>query len=376
LKHLEPEIIYGDTDSVMFLFNCADDDVDEDRRRLVFICDYINHKSGLLHGSMEVAPDSLNDWMILMKKKNYIFSQIDLKMGKPFDPKPVSKGVEFIKGDSVPYIREVGRELLDGMVKHQWTKEAIAMFIREKYQDLLLADVIRPVVRSEVIKIGKCNGDDKKEKDDIDDEWVMVISVTHEKMPRDKFLMTMKLSKPIKDYKKNGGGSHVAAARQLQKAGNLVTAGEAIEFYYCKLPNETKKVSSYVMAADLYQQQDLHIQHYATKFIKAFTRVINMIIGEAETAELFKLENFDHVQAHVNTALYQFVKSTSEKPNEEHVHRMTHGRKPSLTPPVKMPKKKQFRLDHYFQQTKKVKVDEEETTTTTTTTTTIVDSPI
>jgi DNA polymerase elongation subunit (family B) len=248
LKPFNPRIIYGDTDSCMIQIDAAN--LEEARERFIFMEESVNVRSGLLQSPMKVGRDSLNISFVFISKKKYIRAEVDEEPGASNRVTPIPKGVEFIKGDSVPYVREISAELLPGIMVHSWDHETTKAFMKNAIQQLLLGNI-----------------------------------------DRSKFLMTQRLSKPLADYA-GSDGNHIAAARQLANAGKLVSPGDAIEYYFCHTPWENSKKSSTVVPKELAGDYELNWLIYLERFISPFVDFLRIVLGEKDASEVFDMSQY------------------------------------------------------------------------------------
>lgn len=249
LQRYNPRVRYGDTDSCMVQFDAPN--LEEARRIFIEMQYSVNVKSGLLQAPMKVGRDSLNYSLTLLAAKMYIRSEVDPEPGASDEAKPVAKGVQFIKGDSVPYVRDVSTTLLRALAVENWTKEQVKMFMERAIQDLLLGEVDRSM-----------------------------------------FMMTQRLSKPLVEYANAAGLGHVTAAHQLEKAGRLVSAGDAIDYFFCHTGREDGSVGSAVVACDLVGKLELNWSMYVKRFVSPFVDLLGIVLGPVEAQQVFNVAKY------------------------------------------------------------------------------------
>ncbi len=234
MSYLKYKVLYGDTDSVFF--HIPEPNVDEAWRKFKEAIREVNEESGLLKRPMELGCDSLNTEFIIMGSKQYTMMTVLSKPGEVLKTKIITKGMGMIKGDSIPYVREIGKETVMKLLQGEWTNE---------------------VFKSE---LGR-----------------HVNLILKGELPRESFILQKKLSKSVEDYASDE--AHVVAAKQLMAVGHQVLAGDVIDYYLCVTPGMNHKKSSMAVPSALADDYVLNWEVYAEKFTNAFESLIQVILN-------------------------------------------------------------------------------------------------
>jgi DNA polymerase elongation subunit (family B) len=288
-------VVYGDTDSCFFAYDAPDVDA---ARRVFMEAEYlVNVKAGFLQAPMKVARDSLSQQAVMATKKRYVLATIPIEPGEPKRVKVKSKGMQFVKGDSVPYAQVTGKKLMEGIMEEGWSDDEIVSYVKAQITKLLLGEV-----------------------------------------SREQFIMSMKLSKPLAEYSTAGHPPpHVAAALLLQDAGKEVRSGECIEYYMCGTAHQTKKMSSKAVPVALADDYDLDWEVYLGRFVEPFRQILTIVVGEEKTKTLLDGAYYPTVKPFVKTRLTEMLGMGKRK--------VTVTRK---TEDVKRLKRSQHTLDKFF----------------------------
>lgn len=266
LKDLNPEVMYGDTDSCMVAFDAKD--LEDARNGLARMANAVN-TSGMLPPLLKVGKDSLAPMGIFLKKKNYCLMKVNVEAGKSAVYSIDPKGMSIKKRDFAPYIRTCGDRLLKMILLEGASNETIYAYVHACLSDLVLG-----------------------------------------KVERKELLMTKKLNHDLSEYKKPYP-VHVIVAQQLIAKGFTIEAGERIHFYICatahgKRANQVKK-SDLAVAEQLAENYDLDYRSYAESFVRPFEDLLTVILGSASTKKLLNWKAYDGEKPHIQTAMTDFL---------------------------------------------------------------------
>jgi len=255
LKRFRLKIVYGDTDSIMVVTKA--DSLDHAREIFSIVHSYVNEKSGIMQYPMKMGKDAMYSRYLLLNPKNYMGCNVSVEPGSDPEPKRVMKGVAFIKRDKCKYIRECGTAFAD------------MLLLSPKTDFSKLYDQVR----------------------------IWLEDLFHDKVDRSKLQMSIKIAKPLEEYK-NSNAIHVVAANQLIGNGIPVQPGDRIKFYYCMtpkvegIPYKRTKVYDMVVAEQFVDSFYLYLLHYANLFVNAFEYPLIRVFGRLAAKKLMDLTRY------------------------------------------------------------------------------------
>lgn len=268
LVDLSPNPEYADTDS---LFVSLQGDVKDYAAAMVNfdrLHKSVNVSSGLNTRTTYLSMAKENyivRAVFLGKKKSYIYKVCTLKDGV-FKYKIVVKGLSIIKGDAVPYFAKVGMELINMVMLPEEKVEVskVIEFVKTKIQAFLINEV-----------------------------------------PKEEFIITKKLSKPLAKIPLSHKHCHVEAARMLKAAGHQVRAGDFIQYYYCKKENSNAKKYTKVVPVELAAGYDLDLEPYYELFKSSLKDFLEAVIGDLECSRVLNMLSYRRRVPFVHTLLTQ-----------------------------------------------------------------------
>ena len=272
LQQYLPKLKYGDTDSV---FIALETELELEQARAIFKrMEELLKDSGIMSGKMEIVRDKLAYKSVFVCKKYYIMSEVSFLPGYSDERSMTIKGFQFKKGDAIPFAKGVGTALTEMLVMGEGPLdyEAIANFMGEKCAKLLSGE-----------------------------------------LPREQYLLSQKLTKKINDYK--AVVPHVSAAIRLEESGELVCAGDIIQYYFCakqgwKLGNDP--LSAIAIPESLVEGKDLNLQVYFDRFASTFNSLIEAVLGIQQARRLFRLGNYSREMPYVESRLGSMLGVTTD----------------------------------------------------------------
>jgi DNA polymerase elongation subunit (family B) len=299
-KAYGPTIIYGDTDSLFVKTNIpvVGTNIDDARRVFKYMADNINVDSKILIDPMKIGCDSLNYAMdIGEQKKMYVRSEVSLEIGAPDECEVVAKGISLVKGNAVDYLKQIAQEFLDNTIgtKTPWSKEQSEQYLRDSLQYLLNGKV----------------------------EPVLLTTST-------------KMSKNIEDYGKTT--QHVEVAKELQKSGIPIFAGDTIQYYFYSKDKTKGAIACQLWSAEKYP---LDYIKYFEAFKSSYFDMLCRMIGRESTNRLFNLRRY--TISITSAGETQLTKSLNiHRPPTEYIRNNTKGGEEEPTT------YKQQKLDSFF----------------------------
>lgn len=260
------EVVYGDTDSSMLLFDsgCTSSDpneiVEAARRAAIEIAGSVNTKSGIMTPPLKVGIDSLNIRSIFLRKKGYAIVSISSTPGDAVKPKLKIKGLQFIKRDYCVFVRETGESFLKQLMVECKSKSECFQYLHQQFADLMSGRV-----------------------------------------DPDKLVLAKKLSKPLDEYGADATELHVAAGRQLVKEGELISPGDRVRYFICEPPPHLKSSRNVlkkekVVAESIWRSNPTHqkidYMHYAEGLVNSFDVIGPIVFGESNCSRLFDLHAY------------------------------------------------------------------------------------
>ena len=163
--------------------------------------------------------------------------------------------------------------------------------------------------------------------------------------------MSMRLSKPLNEYA-NKSTMHVVVANQILKSGRVVETGDRMKFYFCSTTSgcrKHQKAGDKVVAAVLADTYDLDYKTYASRFIRPFESICNIVFGTQITRELLDIESYSCVIPRVQTQLTRMLgMKTNDDPRfvrkneDKHSTNSTKRLKPTKGTPTQVDIKSYF----------------------------------
>ncbi|KAG2209774.1 hypothetical protein INT47_001922 [Mucor saturninus] len=192
--HLEMNVIYGDTDSIMVYTNSTD--LEEVKKMGSKLRKSVNERYKLL----EIGIDGYYKHLLLLKKKKYAALLVEEKAGQLVETIE-TKGLDLVRRDWCDLSHDVSSHVLD----------------------LILSD---------------------KEREDVINEIHLYLEVVAEKIrqgeiPLEKYTINKQLTKKPQDYADAKTQPHVQVALRMLKSGRNAKNGDMVPYVICKVNEET-----------------------------------------------------------------------------------------------------------------------------------------
>lgn len=193
--HLEMNVIYGDTDSIMVYTNSTD--LEEVKKMGHTLRKSVNQKYKLL----EIGIDGYYKHLLLLKKKKYAALLVEEKAEGKLVETVETKGLDLVRRDWCDLSHDVSSHVLD----------------------LILSD---------------------KEREDVVSEIHLYLEVIAEKIrqgdiPLEKYTINKQLTKKPQDYADAKNQPHVQVALRMLKSGRTAKNGDTVPYVICKVDEET-----------------------------------------------------------------------------------------------------------------------------------------
>ena len=229
------------------------------RTAAIEIAASVNVKSGIMVSPLKVAIDSLNILSMFLRKKGYAIVSISSIPGDAVKPKLKIKGLQFVKRDSCVFLRETGDGFLKRLMVERKSKSECFQYLHQQLSDLMSGRV-----------------------------------------DADKLVLAKKLSKELDGYGADATELHVAAARQLEVAGEHVSPGDRIRYFVCEPPQSASSRNilkkDQVVAEPLWRAnpaaRKIDYAYYAKGLVKSFEVIGPVVFGESNAKRLFDLNAY------------------------------------------------------------------------------------
>ncbi|MHA1682977.1 MAG: DNA polymerase domain-containing protein, partial [Promethearchaeota archaeon] len=253
--HLEPEVVYGDTDSIMVSVNIKDPQ--EAIRVGIKIAEDMNTAKLFLPPMNMEFECVYHPYMIWESKKRYCCMMYE--EGKS-EPKVKMSGIEAARNDRCPYLKQKQTDLfqlfLNQYIEKKISKQAIFDFVYDMVSDILMG-----------------------------------------KVPIEDLTISQKLSKSMDDY--DSVLPHIAAAK-IHREHNPVTApqagGESCFVFATQPPGkkiEKKSERAYPVEFMQEHNRQIDFEFYVTDhFMKPFCRALQFMLDKEDIAKLFDLRRY------------------------------------------------------------------------------------